>query len=83
MNLTFMTIGKLLLAVIVISGLALCGCESDPILSPQVEETEETGSYGNTNLPASGTQTTENAAKSAQNNLSDSNRAKATNPERF
>ena len=83
MNLTSMTIGKLLLALIVISSLALCGCESDPILSPQVEETEETGSYGNTNLPASGTQTTENAAKSAQNSVSDSNRAKATNPERF
>ena len=84
MNLIFTTLRKLLLALIVVFGLALCGCESDPILSPQVEVEEEAGgSYGNTNLSVNTTQNTENAAKNKQTSRIDGNRRKITNPKRF
>jgi hypothetical protein len=79
----FITLRKLMLALIIVIGLALCGCESDPILSPQVEVEEEAGgSYGNTNVTVSTTGNTDNTAKDQQNNKI-SNRRKITNPKRF
>lgn len=84
MNLIFVILRKLLLALIIIFGLALCGCESDPILSPQVEVDEEAGgSYGNTNLSVNTTDQTENTAKDQLNNKIDNNHSKITNPKRF
>lgn len=83
MNLMFTTLRKLLLILIVVFGLTLCGCESDPILSPQVEVEEEAGgSYGNTNLSVNTTENTENAAKNKQTSKIDGNR-KVINPKRF
>ena len=83
MNLMFIILRKLLLALIVVFGLALCGCESDPILSPQVEVEEEAGgSYGNTNLSVNTTENTKNAAKNKQTSKVVSNR-KVINPKRF
>ena len=66
-------------------GLALFGCESDPLLllTPQSEVAEEGGSYGNTNLPVSGTENPENAVKAAQNGKINGNHRKITNPKRF
>ena len=61
MNYGFMIFKMSLLLLIVIIGLTLSGCESDPILSPQVEAEDDGGSYGNTNLPVNTTGNTENA----------------------
>ena len=83
MNLTFTILSKLLIVLILIVGLSLSGCESDPILSPQVEVEEEGGSYGNTNLPINQNQNTGNANKVDQNNKIDSNVSKQTNPTLF
>ena len=84
MNLIFTILRKLLLVLTVVFGLALCGCESDPILSPQVEVEEEAGgSYGNTNLSVNTTKNTENAAKNKQTSKIVSNRSKVINPKRF
>lgn len=84
MNLLFITRGKLVLLLIVIVGLSLCGCESDPILSPQVEVAEEAGgSYGNTNIPATTTGNTENTVNDQQSNKINNKRHKITNPKRF
>lgn len=84
MNLIFTTLRKLLLVLIVVFGLALCGCESDPILSPQVEVEEEAGgSYGNTNLSVNTTENTKKAVKDEKNSKIVSNRSKVTNPKRF
>lgn len=86
MNLTLMTLRKLMLALIVIIaiGLTLFGCESDPILSPQVEVAEEAGgSYGNTNLPVSPTENTENTTEDVKASEIDSNHHKPLNPKRF
>ena len=60
MKLTFTVLSKLLIVLIIIGGLSVSGCESDPILSPQVEAEEEGGSYGNTNLPVNQNQNTQN-----------------------
>lgn len=46
-----MNLRLLVLFFIIVSSIVLLGCESDPLLSPMSEATEETGSYGNTNLP--------------------------------
>lgn len=62
MNNGFLILKMSLLILIVIIGLTLSGCESDPILSPQVEAEDDGGSYGNTNLPVNKTGNTENAA---------------------
>ncbi len=84
MNRIFIVLRKLLLVLIVIIGTALCACESDPILSPQVEVEEEAGgSYGNTNLSVNTTENTENTTKDVQTGKIDSNRQKITNPKRF
>ncbi len=60
---TFTMLSKLLIGLIIIVGLCVSGCESDPILSPQIESEEEGGSYGNTNLPLNQNQNTENTSK--------------------
>ena len=84
MNLIFITLRKLLVALIIVIGFALCGCESDPILSPQVDVAEEAGgSYGNTNLSVSTTENTENTTKDVKTGKIDSNRQKISNPKRF
>ena len=74
---------SLLLVIVTTIGLALSGCESDPLLAPQSQVPEETGSYGNTNLPVSGTNNSKNAVNAGQNNDIDGNRDKKTNPKLF
>ena len=41
-----------LVFVLLLGGLVLASCESDPILSPQSEEEEDKGSYATSNLPS-------------------------------
>ncbi|MCG9134167.1 hypothetical protein J5I95_21100 [Candidatus Poribacteria bacterium] len=66
------------------ASLVLSGCESDPILAPQSEVAEESGgSYGNTNLPVGGTNTTQNDVTDEQNGKTVGDRATITNPKRF
>ena len=73
-----------LLILIIAASLALSGCESDPILAPQSEVAEESGgSYGNTNLPVGGTNTTQNDVTDEQNGKTVGDRATITNPKRF
>ncbi len=81
MNVMFTIVKKLLLILIIIGGLSLYGCESDPILSPQVEVEEEGGSYGNTNIPATTTGNTENNTKDLQK--SSNNQRIIKNPKLF
>ena len=64
----------LLLFFVIASGIVLLGCESDPLLSPMSETTEETGSYGNTNLPVN-----EQAEGTPQSNA----KPRPRNPKRF
>ena len=74
----------LLLVLIIAASLALSACESDPILAPQSEVAEESGgSYGNTNLPVGGTNTTQNDVTDEQNGKTVGDRATITNPKRF
>ena len=74
----------LLLVLIIAASLALSACESDPILAPQSEVAEESGgSYGNTNLPVGGTNTTQNDVTDEQNGKTVGSRATITNPKRF
>lgn len=73
----------LLLAIAATIGLVLSGCESDPLLEPQSQAPEETGSYGNTNLPVRGTGNSNNAVNAGQNKDIDGNRYRKTNPELF
>ena len=74
----------LLLILIIAASLALSACESDPILAPQSEVAEEAGgSYGNTNLPVGGTNTTQNDVTDEQNGKTVGDRATITNPKRF
>ena len=80
MKLTFTVLSKLLIVLIIIGGLSVSGCESDPILSPQVEAEEEGGSYGNTNLPVNQNQRTGNTSKV---NQSVNNVRNKTNPTLF
>ena len=73
-----------LLILIIAASLALSACESDPILAPQSEVAEESGgSYGNTNLPVGGTNTTQNDVTDEQNGKTVGDRATITNPKRF
>lgn len=81
MNLTFTLLSKLLIVLIIIASLSVLGCESDPILSPQVEVEEEGGSYGNTNLPVNQNQNTGNASKVDQSIFKNSRNK--TNPTLF
>lgn len=83
MNLTFTILSKLLIVLIIIVALSVSGCESDPILSPQIETEEEGGSYGNTNLPLNQNQNTGNANEVKQGNIRDINAQKITNPTLF
>ena len=74
----------LLLILIIAASLALSACESDPILAPQSEVAEESGgSYGNTNLPVGGTNTTQNDVTDEQDGKTVGDRATITNPKRF
>lgn len=57
----------LLLLLIGIVSTTFLSCESDPILSPQVEAEDEGGSYGNTNLPVNTGDNSENAANDTIN----------------
>ena len=83
MNLTSIILRSLLLVFVIAISFALLGCESDPILAPQSEVAEEGGSYGNTNLPVSGTGNTENTVKDEQKNKISNNRVTITNPKLF
>ena len=83
MNLTSIILRSLLFVFVIATSLTLFGCESDPILAPQSEVAEEGGSYGNTNLPVSGTGNTGNTVKDEQKNKISSNRVTITNPKRF
>ena len=83
MNLTSIILRSLLFVFIIATSFALLGCESDPILAPQSEVAEEGGSYGNTNLPVSGTGNTGNTVKDEQKNKISNNRVTITNPKLF
>lgn len=84
MNSTTIVHRILLLVLIITASLALSACESDPILAPQSEVAEESGgSYGNTNLPVGGTNTTQNDVTDEQNGKTVGDRATITNPKRF
>ena len=83
MNLASIVLRILLLVCAIAVTLAFFGCESDPILAPQSEVAEEGGSYGNTNLPISGTGNTGNTVKDEHNDKIDNNRVTITNPKRF
>jgi hypothetical protein len=83
MNLTSILPTILLLICAIATVLTLSGCESDPILAPQSEVAEEGGSYGNTNLPVSGTGNAGNTVKDEQNSKIDSDRVTITNPKLF
>lgn len=83
MNLASIILRSLSLVCVIAIGLTLLSCESDPILAPQSEVAEEGGSYGNTNLPASGTGNTENTAKDEQNDRTENNSVRVTNPKLF
>ena len=84
MNLASIILRSLLLVSVIAISFALLGCESDPILAPQTEAADEGGSYGNTNLPVGGTQTTGNTVvKDEQKNKISNNRAPTTNPKLF
>lgn len=84
MNSTAIVRRILLLVLIIAASLALSACESDPILAPQSEVAEESGgSYGNTNLPVGGNNTTQNDVTDAQNGKTVGDRATITNPKRF
>lgn len=83
MNLASIKFRSLLLAVAIVISLVLSGCESDPLLEPQSEVAEEGGSYGNTNLPVSGTGNTANTVKGEQSGKTSSKLRKITNPKLF
>ena len=80
MKLTPIQFSSLLLVIAATISLVLSACESDPLLAPQSNTPEETGSYGNTNLPVRGTDNSNNAG---QNKNIDGNRYRKTNPELF
>ena len=81
-KLTSIQFSSLLLAIVIVIGLTLSGCESDPILAPQAV-VDEGGSYGNAKLPASKTNDTKKAVQAEQNGKAGANRAKRTNPKLF
>ena len=83
MKLTPIQFSNLLWIFAAAIGLTLSSCESDPLLAPQSQVPEETGSYGNTNLPVSRTNNTEKAVNAGQNNDSGGNLYRKTNPKLF
>ena len=83
MKLIYICLCSLILGSVVVVGLTLPGCESDPLLAPQSEVSEEGGSYGNTNLPTSEADDAKNDANPAQNGKAGDNRPQNTNPKRF
>ena len=83
MTLTPIQFSILLLAIFTVIGLVFSACESDPLLAPQSQVPEETGSYGNTNLPVSETDNSNSAVNAGQNKDIDGNRYRKTNPELF
>lgn len=83
MNPTIMTIKSSLLIMMFLIGLCFCGCESDPILSPQVEVSEESGSYGNTNIEINETETTTNKVSNQNKRKIRDKINKKTNPKLF
>lgn len=83
MKLTSIQFSSLLLVIVVAISLTLTSCESDPLLAPQSQVPEETGSYGNTNLPASGTDNTKKTDDAGQNYEIDGDHNKNTNPKLF
>ncbi len=83
MNLTIMTINCSILIIMFLIGLCFCGCESDPILSPQVEVSEESGSYGNTNIEINESETSSNKVNNQQKRRIRSKFNKNTNPKLF
>lgn len=64
-------------------GLCFSGCESDPILSPQVEVSEESGSYGNTNIEINETESTSNKVSNKNKRRINGYLHKKTNPKLF
>lgn len=83
MKLIYICLGSLIAGAVLLVGLTLPGCESDPILAPQSEVADEGGSYGNTNLPPSGANNTKTDPNPAQNNKAGDSRRQNTNPKRF
>lgn len=80
---SFQLKGLLLIMIITIS-LSFCSCESDPILSPQIEVEEEAGgSYGNTNIPVSNAQNSDTVLTSKTNSNRNQNRRAKANPKLF
>ena len=83
MKLTYICFCSLLVGIVLVIGMTLTGCESDPILAPQSEVADDGGSYGNTNLPPSSTNNTKTDINPAQNSDTGDSRRQTTNPERF
>lgn len=83
MKLVYICLGSLVVGAVLVVGLTLPGCESDPILAPQSEVSDEGGSYGNTNLPPSGGNDTKTDISPTQNNKLGTSRRQITNPKRF
>ncbi len=82
MKLTPIQFSSLLLATVLIIGLILSGCESDPLLAPQAAG-DEGGSYGRAKLPASEAGNAQKAVNAEQNGKVGDNRGKRTNPKLF
>lgn len=84
MKQTFFILRILVITLMAIIGVVICGCESDPILSPQIEVEEEAGgSYGNTNLPVNGSQNTQDVVNEQENRKIEYKRNEVFNPKRF
>ncbi len=84
MKQTFYMFRISIITLTVIIGFSIWGCESDPILSPQVEVAEESGgSYGNTNLPVNGSQNTQDIFNEQENRKIEYKRSEVFNPKRF
>lgn len=79
----YICLGSLIVCAVLVIGLTLPGCESDPLLAPQLEVADEGGSYGNTNLPPSGTNNTKTDVNPGLNSKAGDSRRQNTNPKRF
>lgn len=82
MKLTPIQFSSLLFAVVITIGLVLSGCESDPLLAPQVGG-DEGGSYGNVKLPTTQTNNAQEAVNAQKNAKVGDNRGKRVNPKLF
>ena len=81
-KLTSIQFSSLLLAIVIVIGLTLSGCESDPVLAPQAV-VDEGGSYGNAKLPASKPSDAKKAVQAEQNGKAGDTRGKRINPKLF